>query len=230
MESKIDEALTLFQNGQLNKAKDICLEILKAQPNHFDTLHLLGLIAFQTKNYLKSVEIFDRAIQAKPDDAEIYNFHAIVLIHLKKLEEAVGSWNCAIKINPNYAEAYYNRGNALVELKKTDQIKDYGVYMRVSYLLGQRVTQLNHSQHSGGEKRVATIMYLLALQKLNPSCPLRIVDEINQNLTLVEKIKKFYLLEENFSIENGLLTPTMKVKRNKVTQKYKNILENFYKK
>ncbi len=55
------------------------------------------------------------------------------------------------------------------------------------------------------------------------------VDEINNNLTLVEKIKKFYLIDENFSIENGLLTPTMKVKRNKVIVKYKNILENFYK-
>jgi len=56
-----------------------------------------------------------------------------------------------------------------------------------------------------------------------------IVNEINNNLTLVEKIKKFQLIDENFSIENGLLTPTMKVKRNKVVAKYKNILENFYK-
>ena len=55
-------------------------------------------------------------------------------------------------------------------------------------------------------------------------------NEINNNLTLIEKIKKFHLLDENFSIENGLLTPTMKVKRNKVIAKYKNILENFYKK
>jgi len=46
---------------------------------------------------------------------------------------------------------------------------------------------------------------------------------------LVEKIKKFHLINENFSIENGLLTPTMKVKRNKVIAKYKNILEKFYK-
>jgi len=57
-----------------------------------------------------------------------------------------------------------------------------------------------------------------------------IVNEINNNLTLIEKIKKFHLIKENFSIENGLLTPTMKVKRNKVIAKYKNILENFYKK
>ena len=56
-----------------------------------------------------------------------------------------------------------------------------------------------------------------------------IINKINENLTLVEKIKKFYLLNENFSIENGLLTPTMKVKRNKVIAKYKNILEKFYK-
>ena len=56
-----------------------------------------------------------------------------------------------------------------------------------------------------------------------------IVNEINKNLTLVEKIKKFNLINENFSIENGLLTPTMKVKRNKVIVKYQNVLENFYK-
>ena len=56
-----------------------------------------------------------------------------------------------------------------------------------------------------------------------------IVNKINKNLTLVEKIKKFELINENFSIENGLLTPTMKVKRKKVIEKYKNVIENFYK-
>ncbi len=57
-----------------------------------------------------------------------------------------------------------------------------------------------------------------------------IINKVNNNLTLFEKIKKFYLTEESFTIENGLLTPTMKVKRTKVVEKYKNILENFYKK
>ena len=56
-----------------------------------------------------------------------------------------------------------------------------------------------------------------------------IINNINKNLTVVEKIKKFRVIDENFSIENGLLTPTLKVKRNKVIEKYKNILENFYK-
>jgi len=55
------------------------------------------------------------------------------------------------------------------------------------------------------------------------------INNVNKNLTLTEKVKKFHIVNENFTIENGLLTPTMKVKRSKVIVKYKNILENFYK-
>ena len=77
--------------------------------------------------------------------------------------------------------------------------------------------------------------YLVALVVLNKEFNKEkekineIVNKVNNNLTLVEKIKKFHLIKENFTIENGLLTPTMKVKRSKVIAKYKNTLENFYK-
>jgi len=54
------------------------------------------------------------------------------------------------------------------------------------------------------------------------------IENINKKLSQVEKIKKIQLIDENFSIENGLLTPTMKVKRKKVTEKYKKELENLY--
>jgi len=54
------------------------------------------------------------------------------------------------------------------------------------------------------------------------------IENINKKLAQVEKIKKIQLIDENFSIENGLLTPTMKVKRKKVTEKYKKELENLY--
>jgi len=55
-----------------------------------------------------------------------------------------------------------------------------------------------------------------------------VIEKINKKLTLLEKIKKIQLIDENFSIENGLMTPTMKVKRKKVTEKYKNQLEKLY--
>ena len=56
----------------------------------------------------------------------------------------------------------------------------------------------------------------------------KVIEKINTKLTLLEKIKRIQLIDENFSIENGLMTPTMKVKRKKVTEKYKNQLENLY--
>ena len=55
-----------------------------------------------------------------------------------------------------------------------------------------------------------------------------IINNINKSLSLIEKIKKFRMIEENFTIENGLMTPTMKVKRNQVILKYKSILEDLY--
>jgi long-chain acyl-CoA synthetase len=55
-----------------------------------------------------------------------------------------------------------------------------------------------------------------------------VIDKINKKLTLLEKIKRIQLTDENFSIENGLMTPTMKVKRKKVTEKYKDQLEKLY--
>ncbi|RPG04742.1 MAG: long-chain fatty acid--CoA ligase [Pelagibacteraceae bacterium TMED267] len=55
-----------------------------------------------------------------------------------------------------------------------------------------------------------------------------VIEKINKKLTVLEKIKKIQLIDENFSIENGLMTPTMKVKRKKVIEKYKIQLENLY--
>ena len=54
------------------------------------------------------------------------------------------------------------------------------------------------------------------------------LENLNKTLSLVEKVKKFKLIEEEFSIENGMLTPTLKLKRYKIINKYKNNFENLY--
>ena len=87
MKSKFNNALTHYKNGQLNKAKDICIEILKIDSDSFDALYLLAVIALQFKNYLKSAEIISKAIKIKPNHFESYNIQAIALVHLKQLDE-----------------------------------------------------------------------------------------------------------------------------------------------
>jgi len=89
MQSKFNNALIHYKNGQLNKAKDICIEILKIDPDNFDALYLLAILALQFKNYLKSAEIISKAIKIKPNHSEAYNIQAIVLVHLKQLDEVL---------------------------------------------------------------------------------------------------------------------------------------------
>jgi long-chain acyl-CoA synthetase len=54
------------------------------------------------------------------------------------------------------------------------------------------------------------------------------VASINQNLASHESIKKFALLSQDFTIENGELTPSLKVKRKVVDQKYKVLIDSLY--
>jgi long-chain acyl-CoA synthetase len=55
-----------------------------------------------------------------------------------------------------------------------------------------------------------------------------VIENINNNLTLIEKIKKFILINEEFTIDNGMLTPTLKLKRKEIIKNYKQQLENLY--
>ncbi len=54
------------------------------------------------------------------------------------------------------------------------------------------------------------------------------IEKVNQKLSKIENIKKFFTINEKFSIENGMLTPTLKLKRFKIVQKYKNSFEKLY--
>jgi len=54
------------------------------------------------------------------------------------------------------------------------------------------------------------------------------VNELNKGLGETEKIKKHVLLADEWSIANGLLTPTLKAKRKVITNKYKDVIEKMF--
>lgn len=56
----------------------------------------------------------------------------------------------------------------------------------------------------------------------------RAIDNVNQQLATFESIKRFSILTEDFSVQTGELTPSLKVKRAFVTKKYKSLIDDLY--
>ena len=54
------------------------------------------------------------------------------------------------------------------------------------------------------------------------------IDEINKKLSKIEKIKKFFIIKDQFTIENNMMTPTLKLKRYKIIKNYKIELEKLF--
>ena len=54
------------------------------------------------------------------------------------------------------------------------------------------------------------------------------VDKINKNLSKIEKIKKFIIIKDQFTIENNMMTPTMKIKRYKIIKNFQTDLEKLF--
>ena len=54
------------------------------------------------------------------------------------------------------------------------------------------------------------------------------IEKININLSKIEKIKKFFIIDKQFTIENGMMTPTLKLKRYKIINKYQKEFEKLY--
>jgi len=55
-----------------------------------------------------------------------------------------------------------------------------------------------------------------------------IIDKVNNELSIIEKIKKFIIIDDPFTIENQMLTPTMKIRRHQIKKVFGEQLEKLY--
>ena len=84
----------------------------------------------------------------------------------------------------------------------------------VNEWLGQTDIPLNYTEMVANEK---------VLNKIKKD-----IDQANENFAQWEKIKKFKLTPEIWSVDSGHLTPTMKLKRKIIKSKYQDLLEEIY--
>jgi len=121
----ISEALAIaiqhHQGGQLQIAEQIYRQILQAEPNHADAIHLLGVIAHQVGKHEVAVQYIGRAIGVKSNVAAFHSNLGEAYRALGRIPEAIACYRCALQLKPNFAGAHYNLGVAFTEQGKLDE-------------------------------------------------------------------------------------------------------------
>jgi tetratricopeptide (TPR) repeat protein len=103
--------------GHSLEAQLCCQQALAIDPNHADTLHLMGLLCFEAKQHDHAVEWLARAIRQDPK-AEYLSTLGTTLQHQGRHEEALKAFDKAVQLKPDVAELWKNLGNILVDLQR----------------------------------------------------------------------------------------------------------------
>ncbi len=114
-------ALQHLQAGRLAEAEPLFHRVLAVNPRHADSLHLLGVIAYQTGRQDLAVDLIRKAIAINPREASLRSNLGNVLLQQGRLDEAVAYYRKAIELKPDLAEAHNGLGNALRELGQFDE-------------------------------------------------------------------------------------------------------------
>ncbi|MBL8707549.1 MAG: long-chain fatty acid--CoA ligase [Rhodospirillaceae bacterium] len=82
----------------------------------------------------------------------------------------------------------------------------------------------HHAGGGGTSDDLAVLIEDTAFQKAMAA----VIDRVNGNLSAIEKIRRFKLLGEGFTIDNGMLTPSMKIRRHKIREKWNDVIARLY--
>ncbi len=119
-----------------------------------------------------------------------------------------------LKITDRKKEIIVNSGGDNISPSKIENLLCLDEKIKQSFVYGDKKTYLVALIVSDSEKSKKEIELY--------------INNLNESLSIVERVKKIKLINEEFTIENGMLTPTLKLKRKKILEKYKQDLEKLY--
>jgi predicted O-linked N-acetylglucosamine transferase (SPINDLY family) len=108
-------AVQYHRAGRLRDAESLYRQILQADSNNADALHLLGVIAHQTGRQELAIDMIGRAIAQNGRMPAFHNNLGNAYVSLGKWQDAEASYRRALDCKQDYAEAHYNLAGALRE-------------------------------------------------------------------------------------------------------------------
>lgn len=118
------DGLAHHQAGNTQEAATIYNKILQANPNHSDSLNLLGLIAQQNCDFKKAEKLAKKALAIKIDPGFLTNLGSAYKGQ-KDYSKAIATYKKAVQIKPDHIEALFNLANTLFENNDYVQAERY---------------------------------------------------------------------------------------------------------
>ena len=79
-----------------------------------------------------------------------------------------------------------------------------------------------------GDKRPHLVALVVAAEDCGAAEVARAIERVNTRLSTIEKIRRHHLISEPFTTDNLMLTPTMKIRRHVIRQRFSEVLESLY--
>ena len=117
----LQDALALHQQGRLREAEKLYTRAIKASPQNFDALHLLGLVKAQSGQMGEAYRLMSAALKVNPNVPDALTNFANVLHALKRDGEALECLDKALALRPDDVDALLYRGNALNALNRPEE-------------------------------------------------------------------------------------------------------------
>ncbi|WP_158900643.1 tetratricopeptide repeat protein [Burkholderia sp. L27(2015)] len=119
--AQLQQALALHQQGRLSEAEAGYQIVLQQQPEHFDALHLLGVIALQNGQTLRAIDLITQALAHERSNAYAYSNLASAYQKLGRYPEAIVRFERALALRPDFVEALSNLGNTLRDAGRREE-------------------------------------------------------------------------------------------------------------
>lgn len=120
-DGKISAATRYHQAGQYAKAEAMYRDVLAAEPDNFDALHLLGVLAHQVGRLDDALELLSKTVQKHKAHPSALISLGNTLTSLGRYNEASEHYRHALELEPNSAGTHYNLGNVLHFLDRNDE-------------------------------------------------------------------------------------------------------------
>jgi tetratricopeptide (TPR) repeat protein len=117
------EAQRGYQQGQLERAEQVCREILASDPQDSDAVHQLGAAAIRAGRLEQATELIRSAIALDPASAIYHGDLGAVLNLMGRMHEAVAEYRRALELKPDFVDALSNLGGILLDLKKPEEAR-----------------------------------------------------------------------------------------------------------